>query len=51
LREQIMAGLLAVAAVLVVTGVAHFSDGGAFIVAGILLGLWSWFVLAEVGDG
>ncbi len=43
-----MAGLLAVAAVLVVLGVARFSIGAAFIAGGLLLGLWSWLVFGEV---
>jgi hypothetical protein len=51
MREQILAGLLAIAAVLVATGVARFSSGGALIAAGILLGLWSWLVFGEVDDG
>lgn len=50
-----MAGLLAVAAALIVAGVAEFSAGGAFIVAGVLLALWSWLIFGEVpgaeGDG
>lgn len=48
MREQIMAGLLAVAAALVVAGVLRFSTGAALIVAGVLLALWSWLVFGEV---
>ena len=48
MREQILAGLLLVAAALIVAGVAHFSAGGAFIAAGALLGLWSWLVFGEI---
>lgn len=49
MRAQVFAGSLALAAALVVTGVAELSRPAAFVVAGALLGLWSWLVLAEVG--
>lgn len=48
MREQTLAVLLALAAALVITGVAHFTTGGAFIAAGILLALWSWLLFGEV---
>jgi hypothetical protein len=51
MREQIMAGLLALAAVLIVIGVAKFSTGAALITAGVLLGLWSWLIFGEVEGG
>lgn len=50
MREQIMAGLLAVAAVLIVWGVAAFSTGAARIASGALLAGWAWLLLAEVPD-
>lgn len=51
MREQILAVLLALAAALIVIGVATFDDGAAFIIAGLLAGVWSWLVFGEVGDG
>lgn len=51
LREWILAGLLAVAAGLVVRGVASFSTGAAWLAAGVAVGVWSWLVLTEThGD-
>lgn len=50
MREQTLAVLLLVAAALIIAGVAKFSAGAAFIAAGLLLGLWSWLILAEVSD-
>lgn len=49
LREWILAGFLAAAAALVVAGVASFSAGAAQIVAGVLVALWAWLVLADDG--
>lgn len=48
MRERIMAGLLAVAAALVVVGVAGWSTQAGCVVAGLLLALWAWLVLGEV---
>lgn len=48
MREQTLAVLLLAAAAFIVTGVAQFSAGGAFIAGGALLALWSWLVFGEV---
>lgn len=48
MRAQALAVLLAVAAVLIVVGVAHLSPPVAWIVAGLLLAVWSVLMLAEV---
>lgn len=50
MREWVLAFLLAVAAGLVVCGVATFSFGAALVVAGALLAVLSWLLLAEVSD-
>jgi hypothetical protein len=50
MRERIMAFLLAVAAGLITIGAFRCADFAGFIVAGILLGVWSWLVFGEV-DG
>lgn len=49
MRAWALAGLLAVASALVVSGVALLSYAAALIVAGVLLAGWSYLVLAEVG--
>lgn len=51
MREQTLAVLLFAAAALIVVGVSKFSAGAALIVAGLLLGLWSWLVFGEVDAG
>ena len=48
MRERNLAILLALAAVLVAIGIAHYSTGGAFIAGGVLLALWSWLIFGEV---
>ena len=48
MREWVLGFLLAVAAGLVVLGVAAFSTGAALIAAGVLLAGLSWLLLAEV---
>lgn len=48
MRAQALAVLLAVAFALVVVGVAHLSEAVAWIVAGLLLAVWSVLMLAEV---
>lgn len=48
-RAWIFAVVLAVAAGLVVAGVAAFSRGGALVVAGGLLAGWAWLILGDVG--
>lgn len=50
MREQTLAVLLLVAASLIVTGVAKFSDGAAFVVAGTLCAGWAWLFFGEVED-
>lgn len=50
MRERIFAVLLALAAGAVVMGVLHFSPGAAWIVGGVLLGLWTWLVFGEVAE-
>lgn len=45
-REWILAGLLASAGVLFTIGVAQFDTRAAWLVAAVLLGTWSWLVLA-----
>lgn len=48
MRERILAVLLALAAALLVAGVAGFSGRVALIVAGLLVAAWSWLLLGEV---
>lgn len=48
-REWTFASLLLVAGGLIVAGVAGWSGSLALVVAGVLLGLWSWGILADVG--
>ena len=48
MRAQALAVLLALAAVLIVVGVARLSAAAAWIVAGLLLAVWSVLMLAEV---
>ena len=47
MREWILAVLLALAAGAVVKGVSHFSPGAAWVVGGVLLGVWAWLVVTE----
>lgn len=47
LRERAFAGALLIAGGLVTAGVALVSAPGAYVVAGIGVGLWSWLVLSE----
>lgn len=47
MRAWILAALLAVAAALIVAGVALVSRPAAFIAAGVLLASWSVLILAE----
>jgi len=49
-REQILAVLLAVAAALVVWGVAGFSTPAARVSAGLLLAGFAWLILGDVGE-
>lgn len=46
MRELTFAVLLAVAAVLVVVGVAEWSHAAGFVTGGVLLAGWSWLVLS-----
>lgn len=48
MREQILAVLLALAAVLVFIGVRMFSPAAGFIAAGVLAAGWSWLLFGEV---
>ena len=48
MREWVLAFLLALAAGLIVVGVASFSTGAAFIAGGVLLAALAWLLLAEV---
>ena len=48
MRAQALAVLLALAAALIVVGVAHLSEAVAWIVAGLLLAVWSVLMFAEV---
>ena len=48
MREWVLAFLLALAAGLIVFGVAAFSTGAAFITSGVLLAALAWLLLAEV---
>lgn len=48
MRAVALASLLAVAAVLIVIGVAGISAAGAWIVGGFLLAGWAVLMLAEV---
>jgi hypothetical protein len=50
-QEQTLAVLLLVAAGLITAGAARFSTGAAFIIAGVLLALWSWLIFGEVDAG
>lgn len=47
MRELIFAAALAVAGSLITTGVALLVPAVAWIVAGVLLALWSWLVLGD----
>lgn len=47
MREWILAVLLALAAGAVVKGVSHYSPGAAWVVGGVLLGVWAWLVVTE----
>ena len=49
-RTLVLASLLAVAAALVVVGVALVSAAAGYIVAGLLLAGWSVLMFAEVGE-
>lgn len=46
-REWLFAALTFVAGVLVVVGVFRVFDAAGFMVAGVLLAVWSWLVLSE----
>lgn len=47
-REWILGVLLAVAAGLVIYGVALLSAAAGFVVGGVLVALWSWLLFGEV---
>lgn len=47
LREAAFALALLLSSVLVVYGVGFFSEGAAWIVAGVLAAGWTWAVLSE----
>lgn len=47
MREWILAVLLALAAGAIVKGVSHYSTGAAWVVGGVLLGVWAWLVVTE----
>lgn len=49
-RETTFAALLAVAGLSITAGAAWFSIGAGLVTAGVLLGLWSWLVLADDDD-
>lgn len=46
-REWIFAVLLAMAGVLVVTGIARWSTAAALVASGVLLAGWGWLVLGD----
>lgn len=48
MREWMLGVLLALAAGLVVRGVAGYSADAAFVVGGLLLALFAWLFLGEV---
>lgn len=48
MREWILGGLLALAAVLVTIAAATVSDGAMFFAAGVLLAGWAWLMFGEV---
>lgn len=48
MREYVLAALLALAAVLVVVGVAMLSEAAGWIAAGVAVAAWSWLMLGEV---
>jgi hypothetical protein len=48
--ERILPVLLAVAAGLIVIGVALVSDVAAFVVGGVLLATWAWLFFGDVPD-
>ncbi len=50
MREILFAFALVVALASVVVGVAHWSQGAAFIVGGVLLAPLAWSVLADTDD-
>ncbi len=50
MREQILAVLLAMAAALIVAGIATFSGGAGLIAAGGLWGAWSWLFFGDIED-
>lgn len=49
MREITFAVALAVAGALIATGAFLIHDAAGFVVAGVLVGAWSWLVLS-VGD-
>lgn len=49
-REWIFAALLAVAAVLVVTGVAQYDPRAGLVAAGVLLAGWAYWVVDDVAS-
>ena len=51
IREALFALFLAAAAVLVIRGVWLIHAPTAWIVAGLLTAVWSWLVLASIGEG
>lgn len=48
-RAWIFAGVLVVAAGLVVVGVSMVHQAAGFVAAGVLLAGWAWLVLGDVG--
>lgn len=48
-RQVVFAGVLAVAGALIAVGFAQAWEPLGFIVAGILLAVWSWLILADGG--
>lgn len=48
MQEVILACLLAIAAALIVVGVAQWSASGGFLAAGVLLAGWSWLTFGDV---
>ena len=49
MRLKALAALLAIAAALIVAGVATWTTGGALIVAGVGVAGWAWLFLGETG--
>lgn len=48
MQDHLFTAFLIAAGVLVVAGVADFSDGLAKIVAGVLVGVLGWLILGDV---